>query len=63
MEEKQRQHEFDLRRLDRGEFENRPLRGNDSYRHALAMKFVPKFEPTDIEHYLMSFQKESYDFA
>lgn len=50
---KQRQHELDLKRFDRIELENRPVRRNDSYRLASAIKFVPKFESSDSEHYLM----------
>lgn len=57
--EKQRQYELELRRIDRptADGSERTNRDNESFRLASAIKFVPKWEDTDIEQYLLSFEK------
>jgi len=49
--------EIERKRVEGGDFRDISGRDNTSFKFAHAIKFVPKFDTTDIEHYLLSFEK------
>ena len=55
--------EIQLKKIEMGNFTDMDEigenigRGKDSFKFAAAMKFVPKFQSSDVEHYLIAFEK------
>src|ERR1043165_753399 len=55
--EKQRQYELELKRIEAKVLNPSPEHDKDVFRMASAVKFVPKFDEANIEHYFVSFEK------
>ena len=53
----ERKLEIEKLRVEGGDFRENSGRDTGSFKFAAAIKFVPKFDTTDIEYYLISFQK------